>query len=374
MPDGFFHAEAKPSWAKVANLRRHILGELRHATARPVPEPVEVYADDREGALQALRDAQARRKGKRGAKPFEVVDFVFTGPPSYGEPGEWDRARETEWAQACYAWIRGVLGPRAPIVAAAVHRDEKSPHLHVLAVPIGPDRELGWTAIERAAVEARGAKWGKRGVGYQALQNAFYAEVSARFGLGRGKPGSKRKQAPIDRQKAAEHAADLAKRKADLAEREAEATRAAAADDVAKLRAGDEAIAASLGVPWTPKARRGREERERLERAARDAKGEADRAKGEAEGAQAEAERERAKGQLRADDYARAKRERDDARERAASAERTVAELRRERDADLQRSGEKMLEQEQRHARELAEVRREYAGGERGKRGRGVGG
>ena len=319
MPDGLLRIEAKATWEGTANLVRHILGELRPPTARDVPEPIEGYGGDSAAALAALREAQADRKRRkvRGARPCELVDVLFAGPPSYGTPEEWTRELETEWAQACMSWLRDVLGPRAPIVAAAVHRDETSPHLHVLAVPIGADGDLGWTRIERAAVERAGGSMKRRGGGYTGLQDAFYADVSRFFGLGRGERGSKRKRAPTDRRIAAEHA----RRLAEDGKAAAELDRAAAVRDAAKLRDGDDALGSSHGVTWGKKARAGKREREARERELRKAREGEERARAEATAAKQGEAMARERADLLKRQRDEAKRERDEAKRQAEVAQ-----------------------------------------------------
>ena len=232
----------------------HIMGHSRPGTARGnLADPVVVLVQDRVRAQAILNAKRAARKARRvrGPKPCPAVEFVLAGPPAYGSPGEWDRDRELEWAVDAVGWLRDLLGPRSVIVAACLHRDETSPHVHVLAVPVAPDGELGWTNHLKEIGESRCgipvAKQ-KRGRVHSALQDDFHRRVSARYGLGRGEKGSKATHKQIDRMKAAQAAVVNAEKEA------------------RKLAEGDEAIGRSKGIVLSAKGRKGRKERERLER------------------------------------------------------------------------------------------------------------
>ena len=225
-------------------LVRHVRGVTRPPTAREFPGVVSVHDPVRLGAVvdlggdgvEAAREAiaAATAKPRRGRKPKHAIDVMIAGPPSYG-PEQWSDARELQWARDSVAWARGVLGPESVVVAATLHRDETSPHLHVLAVPIERGR-ISWKAVrDRAAKGERdrlGDVAGRKSRGahrdaYRTLQDGYQAAVGSRFGLGRGEVGSEATHVQIDRAQAAEHRAELAESR--LAE-----ARAQARDDAAQ--------------------------------------------------------------------------------------------------------------------------------------------
>lgn len=231
---------------------RHVAGLARDPTARPVPEPVVALGGaDYTAARKALRDAPRRT----GRKPHEAVEFVLAGPPPYdgtrGAP--WALEREREWAHAAHAWACSVLGAESVIAAAGWHRDEAAPHVHVLAVPRpeGGSGRVGWCATRDAAV-ARICAGRRAGSKYRVLQDDFHAQVSARFGLGRGVVGSEARHEPIDRVKALEARARQAEREA-----------AQAAEGMVKAHAEHEALLARIGTAFEKEA----ELRERTKRA-----------------------------------------------------------------------------------------------------------
>ena len=259
---------------------RHVAGLVRDPTARPVPEPVIALGGaDYEAARKALRNAP-RRPGRR---PHEAVELVLAGPPRFdgtgGEP--WAPEREREWAHAAYAWARGVLGPASVVAAAGWHRDEAAPHVHVLAVPRpeGGSGRIGWCAVRDAAV-SRICGGGRAGSKYRVLQDDFHANVSRRFGLGRGEVGSEAVHEAIDRVKAVEARTRLAQREA-----------GAAVEVMAAAHAEHEALLARIGKAMEKEAEldlRTQQARERAEEAEAEAKAAVERARQAGSGTYAE--------------------------------------------------------------------------------------
>ena len=215
---------------------RHVSGLSRDPMSRPVAEPVVALAGaDYKAARKALRSAPRRT----GRKPHEAVELVLAGPPPYdgtgGEP--WTLERERAWAHSAYGWVRTILGPESVIAAAAWHRDETAPHVHVLAVPRpeGGGGRIGWCARRDQAV-SRICAGDPAGSRYRVLQDDLYAQVSLHFGLGRGVVGSEAQHEAIDRAKALEARA-----------RKAERDAAQAAELMWKLRAEQDALLAQIG-------------------------------------------------------------------------------------------------------------------------------
>ena len=155
------------------------------------------------------------------------------------------------WALRSLAAIRRGLGPRSVIVAAAWHGDERSPHLHVQAVPIDSQGRLGWAHVqEEWAVRAglappeaeppgeyfgkvkREGKWvekarepmsaaevgrsrARRSAEMSALQDFMHERAGARYGLDRGQRGSRRRHQAVDRARAARDRAEASERHAE---------------------------------------------------------------------------------------------------------------------------------------------------------------
>lgn len=94
------------------------------------------------------------------------------------------RCREMEdWAMDSYKWCCDQFG-RENVIGFQVHLDEKSPHCHVLVIPVG---RKGKDKKERVMWSA---KFGKNGGEYKAILHAMhtslYETVGKKYGLERG--------------------------------------------------------------------------------------------------------------------------------------------------------------------------------------------
>ena len=72
-------------------------------------------------ALETRRRQYLR--GKRGAKPKPLAEFVMWGPPRHAAEDAWPREKSEAWARATVAWVRQHF-PDSPIAEAALHMDE----------------------------------------------------------------------------------------------------------------------------------------------------------------------------------------------------------------------------------------------------------
>ena len=185
------------------HLVQHILGEIRpkNAVPRPGLPAVEVLADDVDAARAAM-DAELARP-RRGAHPCRAVDFILAGPPPHDGPYAWKKEAVDDWAKAALAWVRAYC-PDAPVAAAAVHWDERSPHMHLLLAPIvreGGKVRLGIKAIRQrlaSGVEAPRRKRGQHRDELSAVQDAYHEHVARRFGLRRGNTQSTARHVKVD--------------------------------------------------------------------------------------------------------------------------------------------------------------------------------
>ena len=253
-----------------ANLHQHVLGNIRPDTARAVRERSVVFHDDLPGAQAALAAALDRRTQRktRGPKPAHAVDFVLTGPPGYEEENAWPEETARAWARECVDWVRELCGPNTVVSGAAMHRDESSPHVHVLVVPIDSEGTLAWKRVcMEANARIRGQRPGpkrKMGDWYRTFQDDLHERVSARYGLERGQRGSSATHQAIDRQRAAERGVEIAQKQATRVLREA-------GEAAAQATAGDRALGKAVAGEDDPQAQAGRQERARLEAKARQA-------------------------------------------------------------------------------------------------------
>lgn len=184
-----------------AALLAHHDGRTRPAEARGRPElkvkPAVVLLDNLVAAREAIKAAKAI-KGRGRPATILYVEMMFAGPPPFDAPEAWPKERIGQWLQASISWVCKCAGPNAVVVAAYYHTDERSPHLHLLLVPINDKGRLSWKTVER------GFAADPKAVGKQimsSLQDRYHEEVGRRFGLARGEVGSRRKHEPIDRRK-----------------------------------------------------------------------------------------------------------------------------------------------------------------------------
>ena len=206
----------------------HDSGASRPETARDVrdgtPAVVQLGGVGYDVARQAIEEHWPRGRGR---KPHEAVEVLLAGAPPYGE-GEWSLEREREFAEACYAWTRKTLGPQSVIVGAWWHRDESSPHVHVIAVPIASTAKMGWKGVRTEAMARLGKRPHKVADTFRALQDDFH-EVAKGFGLLRGEVGSQATHQQVNRAQAAERRADVAEQRTAVAVEEAAEARAVVA-------------------------------------------------------------------------------------------------------------------------------------------------
>ena len=266
-----FRMEARPGAVDAGALGAHILGRVRpvNALAREGYDPVVVLHDDLEGAAAVWQAEIA--KPRRGPKPAGAIDILIGGPPPMDGPDRWDDETVARWARDSLDWIRRAC-PDAPIAAAALHLDERSPHVHALLVPMSRDRKTGRMRLGNKGVRGSMAatapplpKGAKRRKGQHRnemarVQDAYHHHVAARYGLGRGTVGSTARHVDVDPLRGAQDrlsdaaatvraAEDEAAAKLRSAERDAGATRKAAEGFVAGVRGRREAKAkAKVGL------------------------------------------------------------------------------------------------------------------------------
>jgi hypothetical protein len=106
------------------------------------------------------------------ANAVRVVETVFSASPDWFTGKGW--SEQQEYFRACLEWAKKRYGEKN-VLAAIVHRDEKTPHLHLDIVPIyrAPDGGERLTAKEIFGGPKK----------LHAMHDSFMAEVGARFGL-----------------------------------------------------------------------------------------------------------------------------------------------------------------------------------------------
>lgn len=133
----------------------------------------------REGVarLRELLPAKVRKNG------VLAVDYMITASPE--KLAEMSREKQDRYFQAALEWVISKHGV-ANVMSAVVHRDEKSPHMHILVVPIDP----------RGKLNCRHFLGGSQAL--SAMQSEFASAVQP-FGLERGIKGSKARHQTLKR-------------------------------------------------------------------------------------------------------------------------------------------------------------------------------
>ena len=209
----FVHFTPRPTLD--IGLIKHIQGKKRPDTALEMLRPAIHVGGDPVAAREVLKLALLARKGVPGPKPNHCIDMMFTGAPPHLDPEAWSDGKMLAWAADCYRWACEVLGPNSAIVAADIHMDEKSPHLHILAIPVDSTGRLSWKGVATEAAESRGLKKDGYGKRYRLLQDHFHANVGIHHGLARGRVGGRVKQKKIDRAIGLQATVDRKQRAAD---------------------------------------------------------------------------------------------------------------------------------------------------------------
>ncbi len=180
-------------------LLRHVVGFSRPDNAEPLPLPdgsdvaVELGPGHQERGWAALRAALEARKGSRGRPPSHGIEMLFAGPPPWKHPGAWSLNKVRQWMAESVRWAERTF-PGMLVHTSALHCDERSPHVHLIAVPLTRNGELSW---KRVLQEATGLTDNRKAM--SAVQDSYHATVGQAFNLDRGGEGSKRRRGGLVR-------------------------------------------------------------------------------------------------------------------------------------------------------------------------------
>ena len=156
-----------------------------------------------EGVCQAVH-AEISVASNKDKQAVRCVEFFVSASPEQFEPGGkfHDRAAQDKYFGDALKWIKDKHGAEQ-VVCHAVHRDEKTPHLVVYAVPIVHVAEK----IRKRSVGVKGGAVGERRLidevvpahtelsckayygkpdAFKKLQDEFHAAVGLKNGLDRG--------------------------------------------------------------------------------------------------------------------------------------------------------------------------------------------
>lgn len=181
MAAGIMRAEKVKTMGELAGREIHNERKREHSNTNPdidrnrTRDNYSIGEYDKRSYSQRIEQEIAERyKGGRAIRKDAVkcIELMFTADKSF-----FDRLtpeQEKAYFRSCYDFVADHFGGRANIVADKVHKDEKTPHIHLCLVPLTKDGRLS----------ARDYLGGKKEL--QQLQDAFYSEVSSKWGLERG--------------------------------------------------------------------------------------------------------------------------------------------------------------------------------------------
>lgn len=117
---------------------------------------------------------------KRKLRPDAVraVGLLFSASGDFFQ--NCDLKKEKDYFKDCLSWAEKYFGAEN-IISAVVHKDEKTPHMHVMLTPITKDNRLSardWLGGPKKLIE---------------LQDDFFESVSKKWGLERGDKDKKAK-------------------------------------------------------------------------------------------------------------------------------------------------------------------------------------
>lgn len=170
--------------ASVRSMLRHALreGEVPNAL-EGAPKPQLLAGDATSGAgLERL--SKALKAAPRVQKnTVQALDFLVTA--SRADMLAMSADQQNDYFNRALGFIADRFGGLQNVLAAAIHRDESTPHMQVLVMP--RDAEGRFVA----------AKMIGGPVGLRAMHDAFTERVGQRFGLLRGERGEHVKHVPI---------------------------------------------------------------------------------------------------------------------------------------------------------------------------------
>lgn len=158
-------------------------------------------------AFRAAINERTPKKYRQNA--VRIIEFMITASPDWFKKNE---GREREFFEEATAWFQREFGAEN-VVAAVVHKDESSPHMHLMVVP--RDESTGKPKLNAKAL------FGNRGVMHRRQSN--FADAMAHFGIERGKADPERRHTKVAEWRAGH--AKLDERESVLACREAHVAR-----------------------------------------------------------------------------------------------------------------------------------------------------
>ena len=175
---------------------RNVGGSLKHITREakdtPNADPGKAQENTLEGGssvsefMGAFRSRLPEKVRKNGVR---AIECLVTGSPE--RMAEMSREEQDNYFADAKKWIGENFGGEANVFCAAIHRDETTPHMHVLLVPMAE--------CEKKGKKLAAAEYLDGPAKLTALQTSFAEDVGKKYGLERGIEGSKAKHQTVKR-------------------------------------------------------------------------------------------------------------------------------------------------------------------------------
>lgn len=180
MPYAIMRSKKVKSVGHAAATCKHMFREQETDNADPTRTPTNTHLAAR-STSEAVGKLKERLPEKRRKDAVVAVEYLMTASPEW-----WAKATEqqqADWVDKSRQWLVDKYG-EANLVACTVHRDEATPHLTALVVPMTKDGRL-------SAREMIGDR------DQMKRDQTSYAEAVRHLGLSRGIEGSKAKHETI---------------------------------------------------------------------------------------------------------------------------------------------------------------------------------
>jgi hypothetical protein len=162
-------------------MARHALREADTPNADPAKRQENTVLGPKTVAeVMAAIEAKLPTKRRRDAVP--VVEFLIGASPEVMR--EMSRSKQESYFQSALSWLGQRFGGTSNLVSAVIHRDETTPHMQVLLVPLLNGR-----------LNAKALVGNKQTM--KDMQSDFARQVGEPHGLRRGEEGSRAKHTTI---------------------------------------------------------------------------------------------------------------------------------------------------------------------------------
>lgn len=177
--------EKRKTAGATAGMLQHALRETEVANAIPgAPKPTVIAgAKTTAEAMTRLKEGVALAKARGGPQGFTkastpALDLLVT--TSREDMQRMTLSQQDDYFRRALAFIAAKFGGMANVLTAAIHRDETTPHMQVLVMP-----------LDRTTSRFSAAKMIGGPAGLKRMQDAFHEACGKPFGLARGERDSK---------------------------------------------------------------------------------------------------------------------------------------------------------------------------------------